>query len=724
MKHIYCLILVYLITSTALFAQLPKEKVVKFNGDSQFYIGKNLQIFTDESAKMTFEEVKNQPNLFTYSNIDVPNLGIDGKTHWVKFDLEKSSYAGNMFVILSLPNIDQVSYYAVHHDQIDSVKYTVADAINDRQFNHQFYLYELKFHEGERVTCYFKLNNRTQLTVPISITSTLGLFWFLQKEDILSAIYFGLMLSLIFYNGFIYISTRDKNYASYVNYIFWVMFAQLTILGLFERVFQFNNEWLTSRLLTFSGAMSGIATIVFVKTFLQTATSAKRFNKLLNIFLIGYLIAIILLVLGYISYSYKLVNIVAGGGAIVVLILAFNLSKTSYNQSKLFLFAWYIFMISVLIFVLKDYQVLPNNLLTNRAIQIGSIIEALLLSFALADKINNYRKEVMELQVRELAISQENERLIKEQNISLERKVEERTLDLQESNNSLNLTLANLRETQSQLVESEKMASLGQLTAGVAHEINNPINFVTASISPLKRDIQVIWDVMDQLEEIALDEKLDRNEKLKQINHSKDDNEIDYLKEEINFLLKGVQEGAERTAEIVRSLRIFSRVDEDTLKYANINEGVESTLVILNTMLREKIIVERHYQELPDIECYPGKLNQVFMNILTNAIYAVTKKFDENTGGKIEIITNHIQENNTIEIKITDNGIGIPVDLQKRIFEPFFTTKDVGEGTGLGMSIAFKTIERHEGKIMLDSTVGLGTTFTIILPTQQNLQHN
>ncbi len=724
MKYIFCLLWVYLITIPILLAEIPKEKIIKFEGNSKLFIGKNLQIFTDESESMTFEEVRNKPDLFIYSDIDVPNLGIDGKTHWVKFDIEKAPNVGNLFISLSLPNIDQVSYYAVHKDKIDSIKYTVGDAINDRQFNHQYYLYELKFHEGERVTCYFKLSNQTQLTVPISITSTLGLFWFLQKEDVISAIYFGLMLSLIFYNGFIYISTRDKNYASYVNYIFWVMVAQLAILGLFERVFSIKNEWFTSRILTFSGAMSGIATIIFVKTFLQTALSSVRFNKLLNIFLAGYILAIILLIFGFISYSYKLVNIVAGGGAIVVLVLAFNLSKTSYKQSKLFLFAWYIFMVSVLVFVLKDYQVLPNNILTNRAIQIGSIIEALILSFALADKINNYRKEVMDLQVRELAISQENERLIKEQNIILERKVEERTLDLQESNNSLNLTLANLRETQSQLVESEKMASLGQLTAGVAHEINNPINFVTASISPLKRDIQVIWDVMDNLEDIALNETLDRTEKQKQINFSKNEHEVDYLKDEINYLLKGVQDGAERTAEIVRSLRIFSRVDEDTLKYADVNEGIESTLVILNTMLREKIDVVRQYEELPEIECYPGKLNQVFMNILTNGIYAVTKKFEDSPGGKISIATNHLPQYNCIEIKISDNGIGIPVELQKRIFEPFFTTKDVGEGTGLGMSIAFKTIERHEGKIILDSTVGLGTTFTITLPIQQQTQNN
>ena len=295
----------------------------------------------------------------------------------------------------------------------------------------------------------------------------------------------------------------------------------------------------------------------------------------------------------------------------------------------------------------------------------------------------------------------------------------ERTEELQESNKSLSLTLDNLKDAQAQLVESEKMASLGQLTAGVAHEINNPINFVTSNVNPLRRDVGILWEIIDEIELIALNDNLNIAEKQSLIKSIKDTNDLDYLKSEIDFLLKGIQEGAERTAEIVRSLRIFSRIDEDTLKRADLNECMDSTLVILNSMTKERIEVIKNYYNIPMVECYAGKLNQVFMNILSNAIYAVEKKFNGNPGGEIKIETKLNDDLSKVIISISDNGTGIPKEVMGRIFEPFFTTKDVGEGTGLGMSIAYKTIERHNGKISLNSVEGEGTSFDIELPVRQ-----
>ncbi|GGG84924.1 two-component system sensor kinase [Parapedobacter pyrenivorans] len=368
---------------------------------------------------------------------------------------------------------------------------------------------------------------------------------------------------------------------------------------------------------------------------------------------------------------------------------------------------------------MKDAGVLPFNSFTNNSILIGSALEAALLSFALADKINIYKKEKEESQAEALLISKENEKLIREQNIILEQRVEERTHALQESNESLQNTLTHLKETQAQLVEAEKMASLGQLTAGVAHEINNPINFVTSNVAPLKRDVDMVWNAMDEIENIALSD-LSLSEKKQRINAYKEELDLEYLKVEVDFLLKGMHEGAYRTAEIVKSLRIFSRVDEDSLKFADINEGLESTLVILNSVVKEGVAVDKKYGELPLVECYPGKLNQVFLNIITNALYAINKKFDGNSGGILEIKTEADTEN--IYISIRDNGIGMPTEVKEKIFEPFFTTKEVGEGTGLGMSIAYNTIKKHQGEIKIESSVGEGVKFLIVLPRKQQTQ--
>ncbi|MBL1408164.1 histidine kinase [Sphingobacterium sp. C459-1T] len=701
------------------FSVYPSEPL-QFSEDSEGkYIGKYVQIFKDKTKQLTFEEVSSRPDLFAENLEDVPNLGVETVNNWIKFSITNRSQIEDLVVNLSQANIDEVVFYSIRGKKVDSLNInSISDSAN-LAYAHQYFLFELPLNYGEEITCYLKLFSYTQLSAPISIYSSKGVVKSLLKTDVFSAIYIGLMLSMILYNIFLYFSTREAHYYVYVNYIFWVTVAQLAILGLLEPLFSIENNWISARLLTFSGAMSGIAAIFFVKSFLQTAKDSPRFNVLLNVFLLGYLVALGLLVGGVFIPAYKMVNIVAGGGSTIVLILAFRLSQQKYRQTKYFLVAWCIFLISVLVYVLKDYNILPYNFFTLRSVQIGSVIEAILLSFALGDKINIYRKEKEESQLRELAISQENERLIREQNIVLEQKVNERTKELTESNESLQTTLTHLKETQSQLVEAEKMASLGQLTAGVAHEINNPINFVTSNVAPLKRDIKMVWETLDEVERIAFSDGLSLLEKQEQIQAYKEELDIEYLKEEVDFLLKGMHDGASRTAEIVKSLRIFSRVDEDTLKYADINEGLESTLVILGSVIKEGIEVQKKYGDLPEVECYAGKLNQVFLNILTNAIYAIDKKFGRDLGGILKIETSIYEDPSFISILISDNGIGIPSSVKEKIFEPFFTTKDVGEGTGLGMSIAYNTIAKHEGKIIVDSEEGCGTVFNLIIPIKQ-----
>jgi hypothetical protein len=261
------------------------------------------------------------------------------------------------------------------------------------------------------------------------------------------------------------------------------------------------------------------------------------------------------------------------------------------------------------------------------------------------------------------------------------------------------------------------MASLGQLTAGIAHEINNPINFVTSNINPLKRDIDLMLEALTVIENVGISDSSPA-EKQKKIQEYKEELDFDYLTVEIKHLIKGINEGATRTAEIVKGLKIFSRLDEDDLKKADINEGLEATMVIANNLLNNKIKVIKEYGNLPKVECYAGKLNQVFLNIISNAIYAIQKRFGENTGGEVSITT--IYDNGNVTIKIKDNGIGMDTQTQKKVFEPFFTTKDVGEGTGLGMSIAYNTIKKHNGQIIINSTPGEGTEFILEIPIVNN----
>ncbi|HEX7365897.1 MAG TPA: HAMP domain-containing sensor histidine kinase, partial [Pelobium sp.] len=219
---------------------------------------------------------------------------------------------------------------------------------------------------------------------------------------------------------------------------------------------------------------------------------------------------------------------------------------------------------------------------------------------------------------------------------------------------------------------------------------------------------------IENIETIGLSEK-SKSDKVQEIEDYKDNLDFDYLKMEINHLLKGIHDGASRTAEIVKGLRVFSRLDEDDLKKADIHECLDSTLTIMNSALNSsKINVVRDYGNIPTVECYPGKLNQVFLNIISNAIHAITKVHGETGNGELKIITT--TENQNIYVTIKDNGSGMDEQTKNKIFEPFFTTKDVGEGTGLGMSIAYNTIKNHHGEIIINSEVGVGTEMTIQIP--------
>ncbi|MEL7020123.1 MAG: ATP-binding protein, partial [Bacteroidota bacterium] len=268
-----------------------------------------------------------------------------------------------------------------------------------------------------------------------------------------------------------------------------------------------------------------------------------------------------------------------------------------------------------------------------------------------------------------------------------------------------------LHQTQAQLLQADKMASLGQLTAGLAHEINNPVNYIYSGIGGLRKNLNALMSVVQEYDKIQHPDDFVRA--IPNVKAMKAAMNYAEVQEDIAELMKGIKEGAERTGNIVRSLQHFSRTDRHVFTYANIHEGLDSTLFILKNALRDNITLHKSWaNDLKDIECYPGQLNQVFMNIITNAIHAI----GTNTGD-ISITTQNTAEG--IQIRIRDTGGGMPSNVQKRIFDPFFTTKEVGKGTGLGLSISYGIINKHGGTIQVESQLGEGSCFTIYLPQRQ-----
>jgi len=293
-------------------------------------------------------------------------------------------------------------------------------------------------------------------------------------------------------------------------------------------------------------------------------------------------------------------------------------------------------------------------------------------------------------------------------------------------NEQIKQTLSELQHTQAQLIQTEKMSSLGQLVAGVAHEINNPVNFIYGNLTYTYEYAKDLLDLVHLYQQHYLNPPAEIQAELERI-------EPDFLMEDLSKVLSSMKIGADRIRQIVLSLRNFSRLDESEMKSVDIHEGIDSTLLILQSRLHSDrvwketgnrdIQVIQEYGNLPLIECYAGQLNQVFMNILTNAIDALEDMMKQELGDFIPTIkiSTEVLDGNQVMIKITDNGPGMTEEVKKKLFDPFFTTKSIGKGTGLGMAISYQIIEKHGGKLWYESEPGKGAEFLIQIPVQQNL---
>jgi two-component system NtrC family sensor kinase len=288
------------------------------------------------------------------------------------------------------------------------------------------------------------------------------------------------------------------------------------------------------------------------------------------------------------------------------------------------------------------------------------------------------------------------------------RELRERQEKLQRNLAELESAHARLKEVSSQLLQSEKLASIGQLAAGVAHEINNPIGFINSNLGTLKSYIDSLLQLIDDYGPI---EAAAPPELRQQIEAAKQRADLDYLRQDAVGLIVESIEGAERVRQIVSDLRDFSHPGESKWVAADLHAGLESTLNVAWNEIKYKAEVVRDYGELPPVECLPSQLNQVFLNLLVNAAQAIPER------GQITLRTRH--EGDWVSIAISDTGCGIAAEDREKVFDPFFTTKPVGKGTGLGLSMAYGIVAKHGGRIEVASEPGKGSTFTIRLPASQ-----
>jgi signal transduction histidine kinase len=306
-----------------------------------------------------------------------------------------------------------------------------------------------------------------------------------------------------------------------------------------------------------------------------------------------------------------------------------------------------------------------------------------LMSTELTEANAGLRKELAEHQRTELALQQEKE--------------EQRSL------------IKKLEEAHNQLMQSDKLASIGQLAAGVAHEINNPIGYVYSNLNTLGTYVQDLLSLLDSYEqaEIAITD----GEVRARLQASKEKSDIVFMKGDLHALMDESKDGITRVKTIVQSLKDFSHVDSsDEWRYADLRRGLDSTLNIVNNEIKYKADIIKEYGDIPEVECLPSQLNQVFMNLLVNAAHSIEQR------GAITLRTG--QQDDQVWVEISDTGKGIAPEHMQKIFDPFFTTKPIGKGTGLGLSLSYGIIQKHHGRIEVHSEVGKGTAFKVWLPVQ------
>ncbi|MCA6477092.1 MAG: sensor histidine kinase [Chitinophagaceae bacterium] len=692
-----------------------QQTQIQITGDRQSSVlAENIEFLEDDTNKMSAEDVLKNDKFQRTSN-QIPVFQINVKNAWFKMDVANQSASNSLFLDIAYSNLSKVTLYRIDSGKANMLAIdgnAVATDSVQRKTTH--FIFDLQLPQGSKGSYLLHINSEHPIIIPASIHTYESLNETLNTQTLVAGIYMGVMLVMFLYNLFIFSATRDRNYLLYIFYIFFLTLAQSTLAGYGFRFLWPDYPSINHYAVVVTSSLSAISGLLFTMQFLQTAVNSNLYHRIMQGLIAIYFLGMgICLFTSYLPVSYVILNI--NGILVVITILGtcIYLIKQRYRPAIFYIIAWIFFLFAFLILILRNFAILPYNNFTTYSLYVGSSFEVALLAIALADKINNLRREKELSQAESLRTLQENEKLIINQNSLLEKKVSERTDELLKSNESLHSAMEELKDAQIQLVDAEKMASLGQLTAGIAHEINNPINFVKSNIGPLQMDIDDLVSIIDAYKPLHDMAPEEMPEKLKEVKKLKDKIDIEYLKSEVDNLVSGIRDGAERTVEIVKGLRTFSRLDEGEIKTVNIYEGLDSTIVLLRNMLNENIIIEKDYQADGVIECFPGKLNQVFMNIISNAIHAIKLKNERHEKNYIRIFSRDVD--GQLELHIKDTGVGMSEEVKRKIFDPFFTTKEVGEGTGLGLSIVYKIIFMHYGKIDVITSPGNGAEFVITL---------
>lgn len=622
----------------------------------------NLQVqnLFDKSTATRFQPVRNQ----------VVNFGITASVFWVKAAV-RNEIGKDLVVKVGNNALSDIQLFEFVDDKLVSFYHSGNWLpFGNRQIKDVDFLFPLRVSMNRTATLVLRVHHTRGTQFPFQAASITAFYNQAGLQNVLQGIYFGFMLVMIFYNLFVYFSLRDPSYLYYVIYVFLMSIFNAAVTG-YAYQFLWPSWPILNQYVDIQAVMVCMAGIVFTVSFLHTRKNTPVLHKVLCTLFAVYSAIAVTIACGYFVIGSIALEYISLALVIIFFITAYAVLRKGYRPAVFFILAWGFLLLSVVAYVLKDLNVLPINAFTENALQIGSAIEALLLSMALANRINVYKKEKQAAQLEALHSLEENKKLITEQNKLLEKKVEERTYELKKANTELSAALTRLQNTQAQLIQREKMASLGELTTGIAHEIQNPLNFVTnfsavnkELVSELKQEVQT--GRMEEVLSLAL--TIAENEE--KISHH-----------------------GRRAASIVKSMLQHSNGASGERQPIDINQLVEEHLRLAYRGYRAKeslftVNVDTALDNsIGQVTAVPQDIGRVLINLFNNAFYAVQQK-KKLLNGTFEpsVTVSTERRGEQVVITVADNGTGISQKIVDKVFQPFFTTKPPGEGTGLGLS--------------------------------------
>ena len=773
----FCVMTLLALLSVNVFGAGKVLEVSPFAGDS-ISLNEYFAVLEDPASELTLADVQ-KPQVaarFTQAKTAAAlNYGHSRSTVWLRLHMRNSSdRAVARFLEIGFARISEVEFYypnpagGYHAVVTGGAKPFASRAYKNRQF---VFPVSLPAHTDE--TYYIKLRSDLVLLAPARLWETEAFYLFERDDYLLQALYYGMALALIIFNLLLFLMLREATYLQYVSFAILVV-LNVSVQGGLAQEFLWPkaSSWSNSATAVLLPLVTGVF-IVFTRKILDTRKVVPRFDlclKALELACVPFSIA------GFVALStvFPLISNFVSVCYVTIFVAAVLCAMKRQRSAYLFLIAFTLFLAGVLATVLRGAGLLPHGIFTTYGPQIGSALEMLLFSLVLSDRYKIFRKEkeraqseAIQAQATALNAQQNLVEILQNSERKLEERVAQRTRELNLSIQTLGSTLNELRSAQTQLIQAEKMASLGQLVANIAHEINTPIAAVKSSgqsiadaVNQIRQTQQQFWaldqatqalfshlvghagtrgkllsnrdernivrDLARKLEEAGIAMAGHRASVMVELNaETVFSKYLPLLRHPESEMILGrayntalilrctgnINAAVERVSKIIFALKSFSgdgNGNAREMTVASLECGIEAVLTLYGNQIRQSTTLIRQYEDLPSLYCRHNELSQVWTHLIQNALQAMQHN------GVLTIGVRRV--NDAAVVSVGDTGCGIPEEIRGRIFDPFFTTRAIGEGSGLGLDIARKIVEAHEGRIEVDTEVGAGTTFSVFLP--------